>query len=81
MRINVSGTTAFYLAQAIVDWINKMDGTIDAAGIKFFASDYYDDSERLVEIKNKIVYELMANSYNEFVSWEWYLTNREKGLS
>lgn len=78
MRINVSGTTAFYLAQAIVDWVNKMDDTIDTVGIKFFASDFWEDSERLIEIKNKIVDELKAKSYNELASWEWYVTNREK---
>lgn len=78
MRFNVSGTTAFYLAQAIVDWTNKMDDTMDTFGVRFFASDFWEDIENLIELKNKIIDELKTNSYNDFTDWEWFVTNREK---
>ena len=80
MRFNVSGTTALYLAQAIVDWTNKMDDTIDTVGVKYFASDFYEDSEKLVELKNKIIDELKTKGYNDYINWDWYLTDREKEI-
>lgn len=80
MRFNVSGTTALYLAQAIVDWVDKMDDTMDAFGIKCFASDFWEDSDKLVELKNKIIDELKAKSYNSYIDWDVYIANREKEI-
>lgn len=80
MRFNISGTTALYLAQAIVDWTNKMDDTLDAFGVKCFASDFWEDSDKLIELKNKIIEELKTKSFNDFIEWSWYVTNREKEI-
>lgn len=78
MRFNVSGTTALYLAQAIVDWTNKMDDTVDTFGVKCFASDFWEDSEKLIELKNKLIDELKTKYYNSYIDWDFYVTNREK---
>lgn len=78
MRFNISGTTALYLAQAIVDWVNNMDETMDNYDVRFFASDIWEDSEKLIELKNKIIEELKTKSFNDFIEWSWYVTNREK---
>ena len=78
MRFNVSGTTALYLAQAIVDWINNMDDAIDTFGVKCFASDFWEDSDKLIVLKNKIIDELKAKSYNSYIDFDVYETNRER---
>lgn len=78
MRFNVSDTTALYLAQAIVDWTNKMDDALDAFGVKCFESVFWEDSDKLIELKNKIIDELKTKYYNSYIDWDVYVANREK---
>lgn len=80
MRFNVSGITALYLAQAIVDWVNNVDDTMDTFVVRYFASDFWEDSEKLIELKNKIIDELKTKSYNSYIDWDVYIANREKEI-